>query len=92
MTAKKMNEDAGRDRARSVHSTDAHLHELGIWDGSRIIVNKNRQAVAVKDTTKEVVPTVKLKHIVLGDVTDVRRQLLGCWGAPERGWSGCGLP
>ena len=66
-----MNEGAGG-RAKSVRSTDVHLHELGIWRGSRLIVNKNRDAVAVKDVSKEIVPTVKLKHILLGDITDVR--------------------
>ena len=51
---------------------DVKLHTLGLWEGSRLMVNKAKVDV-VKEGADAKVPNVKIKHIVLGDIKDVVR-------------------
>lgn len=59
-------------KTASAHDADKLLYQLGLWSGSRLMVNKEKQDT-VKNAAQTKVPKVKLKHLRLGDITSVRK-------------------
>ena len=66
VTAKKITGDAGA----TAHEASSLLYTLGLWQGSRLMVVKEKVAT-VKDVDKAALPSVKHKHLRIGDVLKV---------------------